>query len=94
MLKQRTYSNNPNSNQKWWYTHKNLRTAYRTILTTSDHLFPYLDYAGLGKDTNGLESEFSHLVEKVNTHRGLSRAHKMSVISWYIHFKSKERLEK
>lgn len=94
VIKQRTYSDDPESKKSWWYTHKNLRNAYRTISTTLDHLFLYLDYEELDKDTNGLESEFSHLTEKIHAHRGLSRKHKISAISWYIHFKSKERLEK
>jgi hypothetical protein len=92
MIKQRTYSNDPNSKKIWWYTHKNLRNAYRTVLTTTDHLFLYLDYDGLDKDTNGLESEFAHLTEKIHAHRGMSKKHKISAISWYIFLKSKERL--
>jgi hypothetical protein len=93
LIKERTYATDPTSKRKWRYTHRNLRFAYRTIKSTLGHLFLYLDYQGLDKDTNGLESEFSHLTEKINFHRGLTRENKISAINWYAFFKSKERLK-
>lgn len=72
----------------WWYTHKNLRKAYRSLLNSLDHMFLYLDHPGLERDTNGLESEFSHLKEKLRRHRGLKRDRKISFVKWYLHFKA------
>jgi hypothetical protein len=71
-------------NKKWWYTHKNLRSAYRVLTASRNNLFLYLDYIKLDKDTNGLESEFSHLKQKINMHRGLTRKHKIYAMFWYV----------
>ena len=82
----RSYAND--GTKHWWYTHKNLRKAYRSLLHSLDHMFLYLDHSGLEKDTNGLESEFSHLKEKLRRHRGLKRDRKISFVEWYLHFKA------
>jgi len=73
----------------WWYTHKNLRRAYRTIKNSLSNLFLYLDYQSLPKDTNGLESEFSHLKRKLSLHRGLKRGRKINFVKWYFYLKEK-----
>jgi hypothetical protein len=57
-----------------------------------DNLFMYLESEGLEKDTNGLESEFSHLKQKINAHRGLKRTRKWSAIYWYIHLVNQRRI--
>jgi hypothetical protein len=77
----------------WWYTHKNLRKAYRSLLYSLDHMFLYLDRPGLEKDTNGLESEFSHLKEKLRRHRGLKRDRKIAFVKWYWHFKTTKKTQ-
>lgn len=91
LTKERTYGWKENGRRTWWYTHKNLRAAFRTLKTTLDRLFLYLDYEDLEKDINGLESEFSHLKQKLNMHRGLKRSRKVKAIFWFCHFKSLER---
>lgn len=92
LLKEKTLWTNQNGKKSWCYTHKKLRLAFRTISSDFDSLFLYLDCTGLEKDTNGLESEFSHLVEKIQKHRGMTFEHKKAAISWYIQFVSNERL--
>lgn len=72
----------------WWFTHRNLRRAFRTLKTTKDHLFLYLDNPKLGKDTNGLEAEFKHLKQKLSVHKGLKRERKINFIRWYFFLKS------
>jgi hypothetical protein len=87
LIKERTYGDNT-----WWYTHKNLRATFRSIYTCRDHLFLYLDNDQLEKDTNGLESEFSHLKQKVRMHRGLKSDRRTSMIYWYVFLKNQERI--
>lgn len=93
LVKERTYGVKEDGRKTWWYTHKNLRRAYRSLKGSIDHLFLYLDYEGLEKDTNGLEGEFSHLKQKINMHRGLARNRKISATYWYCYFKHLERLK-
>lgn len=90
-LKERTYGKKKDGSKTWWYTHKNVRIAYRSIRSSIDHLFLYLEYESLDKDTNGIESEFSHLKQKTNTHRGLKRRRKIAAIYWYIFFVNQRR---
>jgi len=89
MLKQRSQGINPKTGkQTWWYTHRNLRKAYRAIKTSMPKLFLYLDCSNLTKDTNGLEGEFSHLKRKLSLHRGLKRKRKVNLVRWYFYLKS------
>ena len=77
-LKQRTYSADPTSPKKWWYTHKNVRAAFRHLKTSTNNMFFYLENNQIPKDTNGLEAEFTHLKQKLNSHRGLTRNRQQS----------------
>jgi len=86
----RTYSKNPYSSKKWWYTHKNLRTAFRTLKSSINNMFLYLDNSNIPKDTNGLEAEFTHLKNKLNAHRGLTRERVPNFVNWYWFLKSKK----
>lgn len=88
-LKQKSFGlNSKTGKNTWWYTHKNLRRACRTIKTSLPNLFLYLDYPNLPKDTNGLEGEFSHLKAKLALHRGLKRGRKINYVKWYFYLKS------
>jgi hypothetical protein len=88
-LNQRSNGINPKTGRKsWWYTHKNLRRAYRMIKNSFLNLFLYLDDQNLPKDTNGLEGEFSHLKRKLSLHRGLRRHRKINFVKWYFYLKS------
>jgi transposase-like protein len=88
LIKERTQGTKDDGTRTWWYTHRNLRRAFRTLSTSQTHLFLYLDNPGLDKDTNGLEAEFTHLKGKLGAHRGLSRKRRSGYISWYLFFKS------
>jgi hypothetical protein len=76
-----------NGRKRWWYTHKKLRQAFRSILKTQDNLFKYLDYNYIRSDTNNLEGEFSHVKQKILNHRGLKKNRKIAVIKWYLFLK-------
>jgi hypothetical protein len=70
-LKERTYDIfNP---KRWHYTHKRLRSAYRSLKTNLPYLFTYQKYPKLNipNTTNSLEGSFAHLKEKVTIHRRL-----------------------
>lgn len=88
-LKQISYAKKPNGATTWWYTHKRVRSAYRHILGSLDHMFLYLDDPDIPKDTNGLEAEFTHLKTKLNLHRGLSKTRRENFVNWYWYFKYK-----
>lgn len=87
-INQRTYNTNPYIQKKWWYTHKNLRRAFRILKTSQNNMFFYLANPNIPKDTNSLEAEFTHLKNKLNSHRGLSRKRLTNFVSWYWFFKS------
>jgi hypothetical protein len=87
-VKNRTFGTKDDGGRTWWYTHKNLRRAFRTLRLSQAHLFLYLDHIGLDKDTNGLEAEFTYLKEKLHVHRGLKRDRQVAFMMWYLYFKS------
>ena len=70
-LKEKTYDLfNP---KKWHYTHRRLRSAYRSLKINLPYLFTYQKYPKLNipNTTNSLDGSFAHLKEKVTIHRGL-----------------------
>jgi len=78
-LKERT--TNPET-RKWSYTHKKIRSAYRSLKINLPYLFTYQKYPKLGipRTTNSLDGYFSHLKELVKIHRGLNRTMKLKMI--------------
>lgn len=84
VIKERTYSEDKKS---WWYTHKYLRRTYLILKNNWDHLFVYLDYPFLIKDTNGLEGIFSQLDNKLGRHRGLSKENRGNFLYWFFYLK-------
>lgn len=87
-INQRTYAKDPHAEKKWWYTHKNLRKAFRHLETSTQNLFFYIEDSNIPKDTNGLEAEFTHLKIKLRAHCGLTRERRQRFISWYWYLKS------
>lgn len=87
-VKQRTYGINQEGKKGWWFTHRNLRRAFLTLKTSLDNLFIYLENPNIEKDTNGLESEFSHLEGKLSNRRGLKRPARINYLKWYCYLKS------
>jgi hypothetical protein len=83
MLKERTYDEEGH----WWYTHKNLRRAYRTLALNPGVLFRYLEDPHLPKDTNAIEGIFSQLDTKISRHRGLKQERKEALISYSFYLK-------
>ena len=69
--------------KKWYYTHKNVRSAYRSIKKNLPHLFTYQKYPELNipNTTNDLDGSFSNLKKKLSVHHGLRRDRRFKVIS-------------
>jgi len=67
---------------KSYYTHKRLRSAYRSLKTNSKWLFTWYDYYELNipNTTNAIDGHFSDLKNKLRNHNGLSRARKIKFI--------------
>jgi len=67
--------------KKWHYTHKRLRSAYRSLKTNLPFLFTYLEYPDLGipNTTNSLEGIFTNLKTKLRNHSGTNKWRKMKI---------------
>jgi len=79
-LKEKTF--NPET-KRWFYTHKRLRSAVRSISTNLPYLFTYQDYPKLNipNTTNLLDGGvFSFLKRLLKNHNGLSRNFKKKLI--------------
>ena len=78
-LKEKTV--NPETG-KWFYTHKRLRSAYRSLKTNLPYLFTYQKYPNLNipNTTNSLDGSFSNFKSLLRIHRGLRRTRRYKVI--------------
>ncbi len=67
----------------WYYTHKKVRSAYKSLETNLPHLFTYLKYPKLNipNTTNSLDGMFTQLKAKLSVHRGLRKDKRFKVIS-------------
>jgi len=79
-LKERTV--NPFNPKKWFYTHKRIRSAYRSLKTNAPYLFTYQRYTGLNipNTTNSLDGSFKYLKQLIGLHSGLRRDRRWRVI--------------
>ena len=68
------------------YTHKKLRSAYRSLKTNLEYLFTWYDYIELNipNTTNAIEGQFSDLKNKLRNHNGLSIQHKKLFIDEFL----------
>lgn len=67
----------------WSYTHRRIRSAYRSLKINSEKLFTYQKYPGLDipNTTNSLDGgTFAHLKDLLRLHRGLKRERKIKLI--------------
>lgn len=78
-LKERTYTED---RRHWQYTHRRIRTAYRSLKTNLSYLFTYQKYPELNipNTTNSLDGSFSHLKDLIGLHRGLKRQRRWRII--------------
>ena len=68
-----------------FYTHKPLRSAYRSLRNNLFNLFEFEHWRELDipNTTNALDGQFSDLKNKLRNHNGLSRVRKMRLIDDY-----------
>lgn len=79
-LKEKTY--NPVT-KKLHFTHRRIRSAYRSLKTNLPYLFTWYDNIELNipNTTNSLEGTFSNVKNKVRVHAGLKKHRKMKLIN-------------
>lgn len=67
---------------KWFYTHKRLRSAYRSLIINLPYLFTYQKYTELNipNTTNSLDGCFAYLKELIRVHRGINKRLKRKII--------------
>lgn len=101
MLTQRTYLNGGQrpsyvrAGAQWWYTHRELRQAYRFIrgLLIHNQLFTWMTAAQseerLPKTTSPLEGGINAgIKELLRRHRGLTPDHALVAVGWYLNTKT------
>lgn len=83
--------------KKWWYTHGNLRRAWRLLTKDQDPFFIYLTNPQIPYSNNSLEGINSQLKQKLGNHRGMKHPQQVSFAFWYFTFsrvKNKSDLRK
>ena len=72
--------------EKSHYTHKRLRSAFRSLKTNSKWLFTWYDFFDLDipNTTNALEGHFSDLKNKLRNHNGLTLVRKKKFIDEFL----------
>lgn len=85
LLAERTYS--PDG-KHWWYTHKRLRSAYRSLHINLPYLFSYQDYPELHipNTNNSIEGYFSKLKQLLNNHHGLKKWRRYKLIESILNY--------
>ena len=91
-LKERTYSSDPSSKRRWWYSHKRLRAVRSHINNALPYMFNYLEYPIIPRTSNHLEGGVNtRLKELLTRHRGLSLESKLALCSYYLDDKRDKR---
>jgi len=80
-IKERTV--NPET-KSWCYTHKRLRSAYRSLRKNLKYLFTYQTVKNMPNTTNSLDGFFAHLKDTVRIHRGLKLHRRTKLIEHLI----------
>ena len=67
----------------WYYTHRKVRSAYRSLETNLPYLFTYQKHSKLNipNTTNTIDGYFASVKKKVAQHHGLRRDRRYKVIS-------------
>jgi hypothetical protein len=70
--------------KRWFYTHKRLRSAYRSLRNNFPYLFTFLKIENMPNTINSLDGFFGHLKDAVSIHRGLKLHRKTKLIEYLI----------
>jgi len=68
--------------------YKDLKKTMTLIRNALPDMFYYLEDSAIHKTTNALEGFYSRLKDHYRGHRGLSKKHRISYLSWYCYFKN------
>jgi hypothetical protein len=73
----------PHKKRGWEYTHRRIRSAYRSLKENLGRLFIYQKFPDLGlpNTTNTLDGMFSQIKNRLAVHRGLRRDRRYKLIS-------------
>jgi transposase-like protein len=85
MLKEKTIAPTAHT-RSWWYTHGNLRRAWRLLTHDTRPFFVFLTSPLIPKTNNALEGVNSNLKQKLGNHRGMSTDRQAAFLSWYMAF--------
>ncbi|MBI5619822.1 hypothetical protein HY950_02575 [Candidatus Gottesmanbacteria bacterium] len=85
MLKEKTIAPTGGT-RHWWYTHGNLRRAWRLLTYDQDPLFVFLINPLIPKTNNALEGVNSNLKQKLGDHRGMKVPRQAAFLCWYMAF--------
>lgn len=88
-IKWKTFLNERTINEKTgkrFYTHRRLRSAYRSLETNLKWLFTWYDHLELKipNTTNAIDGHFADLKNKLRNHNGLSMKRKMKFIDEFL----------
>jgi len=72
--------------ERWHFTHKRLRSAYRSLKTNLPYLFTNLDYPELKipNTTNSCDGSFAHWKGKLGVHRGLKKERRNKMMNYLL----------
>lgn len=78
-LKEKTYDEDGNH---WHYTHRRIRSAYRSLRENIPFLFTHQKYSELDipNTTNSLDGSFGHMKTLLKNHRGISKKRRFKMI--------------
>lgn len=87
LLQEKTFREEPETEKRrWWYTHSNLRAAYRLLTKDQDNLFTHLEHHHIPTTNNGLEGLNSNVKGKLADHRGMKYPQQAAFIFWLLTF--------
>ena len=71
---------------KWFYTHKRLRSAYRSLKTNLPYLFTYQKYPELiiPNTTNSLDGYVTTLKKHLGNHQGMRKEKRTKIINHFL----------
>ena len=87
---QKTLNERSYLGKSWWYTHRNLRRAWKHVENAADSLFVFLEYPNSVSHTNHLEGLFGQRKPALARHRGLSRKKVANALLWTFYFLKKK----
>lgn len=77
---------NPVTKHHWWYTHGNIRRAWRLLTREQEPFFVHLKQPLIPKSNNSLEGTISQASNKLSNHRGMKTPQQISFLNWYMTF--------